>query len=163
MRMTELRLPFVSFVSTLFIIPVALCACVCMQIWLLVGGIGGILKFKDFYFFLILKCKNVSIPGCDLVLGMVQKGLVSHVHQHRGLEVGSNNPNGRKKKAKKEGGKKGLLEWKKQGGKKNTNLRGNGFKQLSETARKSLKERKALGEISQQLIIEQLDVCCCLI
>lgn len=49
MRMTELRLPFVSFVSTLFIIPVALCACVCMQIWLLVGGIGGILKFKDFF------------------------------------------------------------------------------------------------------------------
>lgn len=97
------------------------------------------------------------------MLGMVQKGLVSHVHQHRGLEVGSNNPNGRKKNAKKEGGKKGLLEWKKQGGKKNTNLRGNGFKQLSETARKSLKERKALGEISQQLIIEQLDVCCCLI
>lgn len=47
--------------------------------------------------------------------------------------------------------------------KKNTNLRGNGVKQLSETARKSLKERKALGEISQQLIIEQLDVCCCLI
>lgn len=118
MRMTELRLPFVSFVSTLFIIPVALCACVCMQIWLLVGGIGGILKFKDFYFFLILKCKNVSIHGCDLVLGMVQKGLVSHVHQHRGLEVGSNNPNGRKKNAKKEGGKKGLLEWTKQGGKK---------------------------------------------
>lgn len=98
------------------------------------------------------------------MLGMVQKGLVSHVHQHRGLEVGSNNPNGRKKNAKKEGGKKGLLEWKKQGGKKNTNLRGNGFKQLSETARKSWKEeRKALGEISQQLIIEQLDVCCCLI
>lgn len=108
-RMTELRLPFVSFVSTLFFIPVALCACVCMQIWLLVGGIGGILKFKDLFIFLILKCKNVSMSGCDLVLGMVQK--VSHVHQHRGLEVGSNHPNGPSKKAKKEGGKKGLLEW----------------------------------------------------
>lgn len=74
--------------------------------------------FFFLFIFLILKCKNVSIPGCDLVLGMVQKGLVSHVHQHRGLEVGSNNPNGRKKNAKKEGGKKGLLEWKKQRGKK---------------------------------------------